>query len=111
MICIHCEDEFDPNCIAKKRAGGKINECPDCANEVAPRYLGLQAGDGKQAGITVLAFSNIADRERYKSFWQNNSGLHKSRSCQLGRHLSTDPGIKFNTVTQSTPTNHKGKIT
>ena len=110
MICKICEDEFDPSSPEKKRAGGRINECPECSMESTPRYLGVQNGDGKQAGITVLAFNNPQDREQYKRFWQNNSGLHKGKSCQLGSHTSTDPGIGFRTVTQTSATNHKGKL-
>lgn len=110
MICKICEDEFDPASPEKRRVGGRINECPECSCEDTPRYLGLQNGDGKQAGITVLAFNKPSDREAYRRFWANNSGLHKGKSCQLGSHTSTDPGIGFRTVTQSTATNHKGKL-
>lgn len=107
--CAVCESLFDPRSPAKLRAGGKINTCPDCSTEGAVRYLGLQAGDGKQAGITVLSFGSAGDRERYADFWRNNSGLHKGKSCQLGAHLSTSPGVSFKTVTQSGATNHKGR--
>jgi len=108
--CVHCEARFDPRSPAKQRAGGKINECPDCSTETAVPYLGLMAGDGKQAGITVLKFNSTADRQRYADFWRNNSGLHKGKSCQLGTHLSTTPGVSYQTVTQSSATNHKGRM-
>lgn len=110
MICIHCEDEFDINSSAKQKAGGKINECPDCAEEDTIKYAGVQAADGKQAQATILKFDSEADRSSYIAFWQNNSGLHKGKSCQLGSHLSTTPNIKFETITEFTPTNHKGKL-
>lgn len=74
------------------------------------RYAGVQAADGKQSQATILKFESNSDRARYLSFWQNNSGLHKSKSCQIGSHLSTDPGIKFQTIVAHTPTNHKGKM-
>ena len=63
--CVHCECMFDPNSSAKKRAGGKINECPDCVEELgtetAVKYLGLQAGDGKTASISIVAFESDED--------------------------------------------------
>lgn len=108
--CIHCEGIFDTDSPTKRRAGGRINECPECTGEDVPRYLGVTSGDGKMASISILSFSNKAEREQYKSFWQNNSGLHKGRECQLGSHLSATPGIKFRTITQSGPMNHKGKL-
>lgn len=108
--CTECGFNFDPRSPAKLRAGGRINTCPDCSEESTVRYLGLQAGDGKQAGITVLQFSSQRDRETYSDFWKNNSGAHKGKSCQLGTHLSTTPGVSFRTVTQSTATNHKGRL-
>ena len=108
--CVHCEFPFDTNSPAKKRAGGRINECVDCTGEDVPRYLGVASGDGKMASITILSFGNINEREQYKSFWANNSGLHRGKSCQLGSHTSTDPGIKFRTVTQTAAMNHKGKL-
>lgn len=51
-----------------------------------------------------------AKKKRYIAFWQNNSGLHRGKSAQLGAHLSTDPGIKFETVVAHEATNHKGKL-
>jgi NAD-dependent SIR2 family protein deacetylase len=108
--CIHCEGTFDTDSPAKKRAGGRINECPECTGEDVPRYLGVASGDGKMASISILAFNNKADREQYKAFWQNNSGLHKGKECQLGSHTSVNPGINFRTVTQSGAMNHKGRL-
>lgn len=110
MICIHCDDEFDVNSLLKRKAGGRINECPSCSQENVIRYAGVQAADGKQAQATILKFESERDRTAYISFWQNNSGLHKGKSCQLGNHLSTTPNIKFSTITSFSPTNHKGKF-
>jgi hypothetical protein len=106
--CVHCETLFNPNSPQKQRAGGKINECPDCSTETAVPYLGLMAGDGKQAGITVLKFESARDREEYRQMWWVNSGMMVGKSCQLGFQKRT-PSVKFTTVTQSTATNHKGK--
>jgi hypothetical protein len=101
---------FDSCSPSKIRAGGKINTCAECSEESEVKYLGLANGDGKQASVTVLAFKSKDDRNKYASFWKNNSGLHKSRSCQLGAHLSTDPGVSFRTVSQSLASNHKGRM-
>lgn len=108
--CTECGSRFDPLSPAKQRAGGRISTCPDCSDEPVVKYLGLQAGDGKQASISILAFGSSKDRERYSEFWKNNSGYNKGKSCQLGDHLTPDPGIRFRTVTQSTATNHKGRM-
>jgi len=109
VLCIHCEDEFDLSSSAKRSVGGRINECPDCSQENVVKYAGVQAADGKQAQATILKFESEKDRTQYIRFWQNNSGLHKGKSCQLGNHLSTTPAIKFEAITEFTPTNHKGK--
>lgn len=108
-VCIHCDSEFDVNSPEKIRAGGKINECVECSNETAVRYAGVQAADGKQSQATILKFNSDQDRGKYIAFWQNNSGLHRGKVCSLGNHLSTDPGIKFETIVAHSPTNHKGK--
>jgi hypothetical protein len=109
-ICIICESEFDLHSPQKKTAGGKINECVDCGEEHTVRYAGVQSADGKQAQATILKFESEKDKIKYLNFWKNNSGLHKSKSCQLGSHLSTTPDIKFETITDFNPTNHKGKL-
>jgi len=108
--CVVCEGEFDLHSEAKRRAGGRINECPECSEENVIKYAGVQAADGKQAQATILKFESEQDRASYLAFWQNNSGLHKGKSCQLGNHLSTTPNIKFETITDFKPTNHKGKL-
>lgn len=107
--CIHCGDHFNLNSPEKIKAGGKCTECPDCSEEPVVKYAGVQAADGKQAQATILKFDSQQDKDKYISFWQNNSGLHKGKSCQLGSHLSTTPNVKFETITAFNPTNHKGK--
>ena len=107
--CIHCEEEFDLDSPEKKIAGGKVNECAECSEEPTVKYAGVQAADGKQTQATILKFDSEQDKKRYLAFWRNNMGMHKGKSCTLGRHLSTDPGIKFQTIVAHTPTNHKGR--
>ena len=46
MICVHCDYDFDPKSTLKQMAGGKINECADCVEELgtetAVKYLGTR---------------------------------------------------------------------
>lgn len=107
--CSECGEEFETLSPEKKKAGGLITHCPDCSEESATKYVGLQAADGKQSQATILKFDNEKDKEAYIRFWKNNSGYNKGKSCQLGSHLSTTPDIKFTTLVAHVPTNHKGK--
>jgi hypothetical protein len=50
--CRHCEDEFETTSRAKQIAGGKIDECPDCAVECGETYIGVTAGEGKVGECT-----------------------------------------------------------
>ena len=108
-LCIACEDEYDDSTPDKRKAGGLITTCIGCSDDPVVKYAGVQAADGKQSQATILKFESNSDRNKYIAFWQNNSGLHKGKSCSLGKHLSTDPKIKFKTVVAHKPTNHKGK--
>lgn len=107
--CAECEAEFDTSSPAKQKAGGLITHCPECSEDPTIKYVGLQAADGKQSQVTILKFENETDKEAYIRFWKNNSGYNKGKSCQLGRHLSTTPDVKFETLVAHKPTNHKGK--
>ena len=109
LRCIICNDEYDLYSAKKTKVGGKINECADCCDETAVKYAGLQAADGKANQTTILKFYSEEDKKKYISFWRNNSGFNKGKSCQLGNHLSTDPNIKFQTIVEHIATNHKGK--
>lgn len=108
--CNICGCDFNPRSAEKRRVGGLVSTCPECSVENSTKYLGLSAGDGKQAGITVLKFETQADREAYRQMWWVNSGMMVGKSCQLGIQTPT-PGVRFKTVTQSTATNHKGRAT
>ena len=76
--CKHCNITFDLNSTAKKMAGGKINECPDCVEELgtetAVKYLGLSSGDGKAAAISIVAFESTEDRKAYADAWKATTG-------------------------------------
>ncbi len=110
LQCKECGVDFDLHSAEKRRVGGLICNCPDCSEDNVIKYAGVQAADGKQSQATILKFNSEQDKNQYLAFWQNNSGLHKGKSCQLGNHLSTTPSIKFETITGFNPTNHKGKL-
>ena len=109
-ICAECEGEYDLHSPEKRRAGGKIYHCPDCAVETTVKYIGVSAGEGKAANISILKFNSESDRATYLQFWQANSGLHKGKSCQLSRGLKSTPAISFSTKAEFVANrNHKGK--
>ena len=113
--CKHCGGEFNVKSQRKRISGGYSNECPDCVEERGgdgspPKYLGVMAGDGKMAGVTILKFETDSDREAYAKAHRNNSGYNKGKECQLGTHLTPMSGIKFTTVQKTEATNHKGKL-
>lgn len=66
VICAECQDEFNPNDPSRIKLGGKRIHCSDCCQETVTKYLGLQAGDGKQTQVQILAFDSSNDREKYK---------------------------------------------
>jgi hypothetical protein len=107
--CKHCEMEFDANSRYKKKAGGYINECPDCVislgTESSVRYRGVTTGDGKMACTQILKFDSEADAQAYVQTWNNNSGFNNRRSGGLN-------DIKFTKVGENAGnSNHKGKAT
>lgn len=97
MTCVECGDDYDWN-PARAKIGGKRIHCADCAEETSVRYAGVAGADGKQASVSILRFQSQGDREAYLDFWQNNSGLHKNKGCQIGRGLKSTPAVKFQTV-------------
>jgi len=112
--CKYCGEDFDLNSRAKKAIGGKINECPGCLEELdyedVPAYLGVANGEGKQAGITILAFESNADRDSYQAAWRNNSGQNVGKKCNMGSHHTPMTGMKFRKVGENRGNaNHKGK--
>lgn len=112
--CVHCEIFFDINSSAKKTAGGKINECPDCVDELgtetAVKYLGLQAGDGKTNALSVVAFESSEDRVNYSKAWKAVTGFHKGKSCHLSGSQTNIGGRPMRHVSYVGGNgNHKGK--
>ena len=112
--CIHCDSDFNLLSSAKKRAGGKINECPDCVEELgtetAVKYLGLSSGDGKTAAISIVAFESDEDRSAYASAWKAVTGFHKGKSCHLSGSQTTIGNRPMRHVGfNAGNANHKGK--
>lgn len=113
-ICVHCEISFDVHSTAKKQAGGKINECADCVDELgtetAVKYLGLQAGDGKANALSIVAFESTEDRDSYSRAWKAVTGYHKGKSCHLSGSQTNIGGRPMRHVSYVGGNgNHKGK--
>jgi hypothetical protein len=108
-VCVECDGIFDPHSREKRRAGGLSTHCPECSDETSVRYLGISAGEGKQASVQVLKFSSESDRERYQRYWKASSGLNTGKNCQLG-YRANELNISFETrATFTGNVNAKGK--
>ena len=112
--CVHCELEFDLNSMHKRTVDGRINECPDCVEELetetAVKYLGLQAGDGKTNALSVVAFESREDRENYSRAWKSVTGFHKGKSCHLSGSQTNIGGRPMRHISYVGGNgNHKGK--
>ena len=112
--CVHCECEFNDQSRAKVAAGGRINECPDCVEELGTettvKYLGLQAGDGKSNAISIVAFESDEDRDAYSRAWKAVTGFHKGKSCHLSGSNTTIGNRPMRHVAYNAGNaNHKGK--
>ena len=77
--CKHCVEIFTLDSIAKKTAGGKINECPDCVEELgtetAVKYTGLQIEE--TGSFAISRHATQADRERHMKQQKNGVDLSK----------------------------------
>ena len=114
-ICKHCEYEFDSRSTEKRKAGGLINECPDCVDELGTettvKYLGLQAGDGKSTAISIVAFESDEDRHNYARAWKSVTGFHKGKSCHLsGSNMTIGSRPMRHVAYNAGNANHKGKL-
>ena len=65
--CKHCNEVFNLDSIAKKAAGGKINECPDCVEELgtetAVKYTGLQIEE--TGSFAISRHATEEDRQKH----------------------------------------------
>ena len=86
--CKHCGAEFSTVSARKREVGGRINECPDCVEELgtetAPATVGVMSGNGKQSMVTVLRFENQARAKEYVKAWRHSTGHNKGGGCQMG---------------------------
>ena len=78
-ICKHCNEIFDLDGHIKKAAGGKINECADCVEElgteVAVRYTGSEVeGTGS---FEISRHTSNEAREKFMKDLKNGSPLLK----------------------------------
>lgn len=109
--CVVCDEDFDPTTPARRKLGGKINQCIDCYDEPVVKYAGVVNADGKQAGVEILKFESDEDKEKYLEYWRNISGYNKGKNgSQFNAHSKTDPGVKFKTIVSHIAANHKGKM-
>lgn len=109
-ICSECDIEFDPRSPQKRSVGGLITHCPECSEETAVKHAGISAGDGKQAGVAVLAFNSPEAREGFLGYWKAATGLYTGKNCQMGRGQPTSKKFEFRKVTEhGFGMNHKGK--
>jgi NAD-dependent SIR2 family protein deacetylase len=111
--CVHCEYEFDTRSTAKKNAGGKINECPDCVEElgteIAVKYLGLTSGDGKMASLSIVSFESAADREAYANAWQSATDPYNNSPRSMSEVSGSLGSVKMRHIKhQAGNPNHKG---
>lgn len=68
-MCSGCGEEFDLKSSAKRKAGGKINECPECSTEIAKKAFAItnvSREDDKEVAVKIVFPSpkpNEAERE------------------------------------------------
>lgn len=63
--CKHCGIEFDPRSAHKREVGGKINECPDCVEELGTETAIKSLGAVGEDDIKVVSFNSKEDLEAY----------------------------------------------
>jgi hypothetical protein len=91
--CKHCGIDFNTRSPRKAQVGGKINECPDCVEELGtesgPVSRGVSAGDGKQGMVTIMRFENKQQGDEYMRMWKQSTGFHRGKACQMGQTCMT----------------------
>ena len=111
--CVHCEYEFDLDSTMKKQVGGRINECPECVQELGTettvKYLGLTSGDGKMANLSIVAFDSEEDRAAYGAAWQAATDPYTSSPSRMSEVSGSFGGVRIRHVDhQAGNPNHKG---
>ena len=111
--CVHCEYEFNLDSAMKKQVGGKINECPECVQELGTettvKYLGLTSGEGKMASLSIVAFDSIEDREAYGAAWQAATDPYNHTTSRMSEVSGSFGGVRMRHIDhQGGNPNHKG---
>ena len=105
--CKHCGISFDLESFAKRQAGGKINECPDCVEElgleIKSRVRAFTTGDGKMSAMQILRFDSEDDADAYGKTWEANRGWNNQRRGGLNNVAFSKVGENIGN------SNHKGK--
>jgi len=77
--CKHCDEIFNLDSIAKRAAGGKINECPDCVEELgtetAVKYTGMQLES--TGSFEISRHASVEEREQYMKNLKNGVDLSR----------------------------------
>ena len=65
--CVHCSIEFEVNSPAKRAAGGKINECVDCVEELgtetAIRHRGISSFEDN--AVHIMTFNSEEELQQF----------------------------------------------
>jgi len=112
-LCVHCEFEFDLDSTMKKNVGGKINECPECVEELGTettvKYLGLTSGDGKMASLSIVAFDSVEDRKAYGKAWASATDPYTSNPQSMSEVSGSFGSVKIRHIAHNAGNpNHKG---
>jgi len=108
-VCVVCEEVFDVRSARKREVGGLAIHCPDCSEERAVRVVGVAAGDGKQASVSIIRPQTQRDRVAFLAYWHQAVGMHRGKECQMDVHLTT-PQFSVSVVSAAAATNHKGRL-
>lgn len=77
--CKHCKEVFRVDTPAKKSAGGKINECPDCVvelgTETAVKYTGIELEE--TGSFMINRHASNEERRQYMTDLKNGVDLSK----------------------------------
>ena len=105
--CRHCDILFNHTSQRKRQVGGKIDECPECVEElgteIKERIRGFVSGEGKQACIQILRFANEEDAILYSKEWNANGGHNSKKVGGMN-------DVKFTKIGETRGgANHEGK--
>ena len=79
MICVHCDFKFDPRGTRKILAGGKINECADCVEELgtetAVKYTGT--ANEESGSFSISRHTSNEARDKYMKDLKNGVDLSR----------------------------------